>query len=569
MLCPFHPDKTPSLQIYPQTNTCCCFSSNCRAGTGDAIQFIQLQERCTKHEALLKATALLNRNGHINIAIPAAPPAAKLFIESSSLPLEKIAVLTKLFTYFTKALPLTSRAVDYLQGRAIDYKAHEVGYNSGDWHHKLKEKHFLKSGEQYGLLKVRAAGGYSTWAKDCVVFPLRNAEHKIVSLYGRSIVNDCDQRHFYLTNRSGLYPGYPSLTTRELILTESIIDAASLLQQQAIKEHYSILSLYGTNGLTEEHKAAITALPQLEEIILMLNADEAGESATQKHYRTLKALLPSIHFTHVSLPSSEDVNSMLQSHEDAGVLLHLIEERKEFFLSIEPCLPADRKEESAAIDLLPASVQQSRLYTQNPELLIYSNNDLYVEILGRLRVTGLDRMKVTLKVRPVEKLNHPQWYSLDLYHQVQREQMINSISETLELGTQPTAQAVIELITELETYRLQRIEALQPKEVKAYELTAAQKQAAIAELKKPNLLMRTSQLLQQCGLVGEETNSLIAYLIYGTRKQAVPLHVMFLGTSGSGKTICRNGSASWCRRKINWRSRRSRRTRCIILSSRN
>ena len=39
LLCPFHPDKTPSLQIYPATNTYCCFSSNCNAGTGDMIQF--------------------------------------------------------------------------------------------------------------------------------------------------------------------------------------------------------------------------------------------------------------------------------------------------------------------------------------------------------------------------------------------------------------------------------------------------------------------------------------------------------------------------------------------------
>jgi DNA primase len=52
LLCPFHPDKTPSLQIYPVTNTYCCFSSNCNAGTGDQIQFIERKENCTKHEAL-------------------------------------------------------------------------------------------------------------------------------------------------------------------------------------------------------------------------------------------------------------------------------------------------------------------------------------------------------------------------------------------------------------------------------------------------------------------------------------------------------------------------------------
>ena len=42
--CPFHADKTPSLQVYPRSNTFCCFSGNCKAGTGDQIQFIELKE---------------------------------------------------------------------------------------------------------------------------------------------------------------------------------------------------------------------------------------------------------------------------------------------------------------------------------------------------------------------------------------------------------------------------------------------------------------------------------------------------------------------------------------------
>ncbi|MBL4898915.1 MAG: hypothetical protein JKX76_04595, partial [Colwellia sp.] len=58
--CPFHPDKTPSFQIYGETNTFCCFSTNCHAGTGDVIDFIQLREKCTKHEAIEKAKVLLS-----------------------------------------------------------------------------------------------------------------------------------------------------------------------------------------------------------------------------------------------------------------------------------------------------------------------------------------------------------------------------------------------------------------------------------------------------------------------------------------------------------------------------
>ncbi len=96
-----------------------------------------------------------------------------------------------------------------------------------------------------------------------------------MSLYGRSIINNEDSRHFYLQNREGLYPYYPKAETIKLIITESIIDAASLLQQSSVTAEYEILSLYGTNGLTEEHQQAIIALQHLQEIIFMLNADDA------------------------------------------------------------------------------------------------------------------------------------------------------------------------------------------------------------------------------------------------------------------------------------------------------
>jgi DNA primase catalytic core len=532
LVCPFHPDKNPSLQIYPKTNTYCCFSSNCKAGTGDQIQFIQLKENCTKHEALTKATSLINGNPSIT---QQQPEVAKLFIEAeptslrAGQALEKIAVLTKLFKYFTKALPLTKKAVDYLEGRAINYKLHEVGFNTGDWHHKLNEKNFIASCEQYSLLKAKPANGFTVWAKDCIIFPLKNQEGKIISLYGRSITNNEDNRHFYLQNRSGLYPGYPSLTTKKLILTESIIDAASLLQQKGITEQYTVLSLYGTNGLTDEHQKAIIELPQLEEIILMLNADEAGAAATVKHYSTLKNLLPHVRITCVHLPAGEDVNSVLCTHDDAGVLQSLVDERTEANANLSFSIEKEKP------GITPAS-QQSKLNTSNPELLIYDNCELYFEILGGIKITGLDRMKVTLKVQHKEKTNHPQWYSIDLYNQVQREQTINNVAETLELSSQQTTNTFINLITELESHRIKKIEALQPKEKIKNELTTAARTAAVNELKKPKLLQRTSQLIQQCGIVGEVTNCLIAYLIYTKRKQEIPLHVMFLGSSGSGKT---------------------------------
>jgi DNA primase len=370
-----------------------------------------------------------------------------------------------------------------------------------------------------GLLKSRPAGRYNVWAKDCIIFPLKNADNKIISLYGRSITDNKDQRHFYLTGRKGLYPSYPKPGATKLILTESIIDAACLLQQPEITNTYEVLALYGTNGLTDEHLKAIAGLNELQEIILMLNADEPGEVATAKHADTLKALLHHVTISKVTLPAGEDVNSVLCTH-DAKVLSDLIEQRTEFFLSIES------KNEPAEPLTEPALRQVgNKLITTNPELLIYDNCELRIQVLGGIKITALDRMKVTLKVQHQQKQLLPIRDTLDLYNRTQTEQLIQTISENYDANIRQTEITISELTNELQNYRIKRMEALQPKQEPLRELTVAQRKAAISELKKPNLLQRTAQMIQESGIVGETTNSLIAYLVYCTRKQPIPLPI--------------------------------------------
>jgi DNA primase len=104
-------------------------------------------EKCSKHEAIVKAASLVSSN-----PLPSAKPApAKLFIEGDEL--EKEAVLGKVFGYYKKSLPLTRKAVEYLWSRCIDYTQHEIGYNSGGLHIDGKSHHLVGSMEKYGLLK--------------------------------------------------------------------------------------------------------------------------------------------------------------------------------------------------------------------------------------------------------------------------------------------------------------------------------------------------------------------------------------------------------------------------------
>ncbi len=242
--CPFHADKTPSFQVYHKTNTFCCFSSNCQAGTGDVIDFIGLKEKCTKHEALIKAKVMLG------------------YQEQQHLPqLENQPPYEKLFKLFEANLEKSGKAKAYLKSRNLSTE--NTGYNATGW----------------------------AQLKHCIIYPLKDKEGKIVSLYGRSILSDSDQRHYYTKNRSGLYPGYPKAETETLILTESIIDAQTLQQVPELKT-YAILALYGTNGLTAEHAEAIKSLEKLKEAVLFFDGDAAGKEAVLKTSGKLKALMP-------------------------------------------------------------------------------------------------------------------------------------------------------------------------------------------------------------------------------------------------------------------------------------
>ncbi|MEM6814958.1 MAG: hypothetical protein AAF600_11350 [Bacteroidota bacterium] len=61
-----------------------------------------------------------------------------------------------------------------------------------------------------------------------------------------------------------------------------------------------------------------------------------------------------------------------------------------------------------------------------------------IAVLGGIRLEGLDRMRVTLKVQ-VEHLSIR--HNLDLYNDNQTEKLIRKIAERLEIGTNVAASA--------------------------------------------------------------------------------------------------------------------------------
>ena len=218
--CPFHEDKTPSMKIYEKTNTFHCFG--CGA-TGDQIEFIQKKEKITKHQAILKAKSL----------IPGAEP-QKIKTPNNQINMSSNQqIISKIYKSFKNGLqnPMSKKAHEYLKSRHLDYTILEAGYNSGQFHHRGRvSSEEMQQCEKAGLLiksqaRSKSDFAYKTWAYHCIIFPLKNKAGEITGLYGRHVAADNNEKsgnHFYLKNRSGLFPEYPKSDTEILILTESL-----------------------------------------------------------------------------------------------------------------------------------------------------------------------------------------------------------------------------------------------------------------------------------------------------------------------------------------------------------
>lgn len=195
----------------------------------------------------------------------------------------------------------------------------------------------------------------------------------------------------------------------------------------------------------------------------------------------------------------------------------------------------------------------------NPEAIGYVTDELGFTILGGIRLDGLDRLRVTMKIEVINRkygsdlLNNPDIaalamrHNLDLYNDIQVEKLVRKTAERLEVSSLQLTRAVADITAQLEYFRLLQIEARQKTEVSRIKiLSEEEKEQAIAFLKTGhsplggneggNLLQTTNELIGKSGVIGEEANRLLMYLIFTSRKRNSPLHIISHGSSGAGKS---------------------------------
>lgn len=496
-LCPFHPDKNPSLQFSKEKNICTCFSSNCTAGTMDIVSLTEKSKNISTHEAL----KYLSRLAGGTVAEPKPQATTK----------EEPNYQTD-FEQMQSSFLSSSTARSYTESRKLDWKNLQIGYNA------FKESRF-------------------NYLRGCITFPLKDKQGKIVSMYGRASTSSAtarkDSAHFYTANRKGLYPGYPPAGTTKLILTESVIDTATLLQVNEITNEYFILALYGTNGLTAEHVNAIQQLESLNEIILFFDGDEAGRAAGEKHGKYLKELLPGLQISIIDTPEEEDINSLSIGHEP-GIFTELLNNRKPFSFSTE--IFSDEKEKSCQSLNQKNQGSDNGLNTTNPYKITYATQTAIYHIKGGLP-KALDSLKITLEIENIVSSRKSRTKP-DLYEDKQVEKVAREAGEKLGIRADLIETDLGHLTDLLDQHREREFENLKMSQFENEKVVvpSAMQVQCMKFLKQSNVISRFNELVEKSGITGEENNRIFLFVIATSYKMPDTLHALIQGSSGSGKT---------------------------------
>ena len=477
MKCPFHPDGKASMKIYPETNTAYCFAGSCEVKSVDVIDFIMKMDSSTKREAILKAKSLIGQ--------PVISILAKVEAKAQALDIQSI------YEESRAGMERTPSGKEYCTRRALDVEKLGIGYKS----RKTKER----------------------WGRGCIIFPLVDASDEVVSLYGRAVKG---LGHYYPSGRKGLYPRYPEAETKMLLLTESVIDAASLLSIDAVPEAGAVLAMFGTNGLTTEHRQAISGLKNLSEIILTLDGDAAGRKATIEVAKELNALRPELKVTTVAMPEGEDINGLIVSAEAEAK--QVIEE-----------LIKNRVPVSAAVEVKAETPKPNAGLIAQAHYLEYLGTAASYRVRGGIRGGG-ESLKVSLQIRA-----NGQDYraKVDLYEHKQTVTLAERTAEVLTLRKDQVQDDLRELTELLEAHRenpAAKNDPLHPRP--RPNMLPGERAALLTFLKRPDLLEQLGEYLGRAGIVGEEKSRLLIYLVALSHGTDAPLHALVQGTSGSGKT---------------------------------
>ena len=562
--CPFHDDREASLVVTPAKNLWHCFS--CQIG-GSPIDWMMK----SKGVSFRHAVELL-REGEIDL------PAAKHGTVRALAPpvrfdADDAALLAETIGYYHERLKQSPEALGYLAKRGIHDEAlierFQLGFADRTLGLRLPEKNRKAGGEIRGRLQklgLYRESGHEHF-NGSIVIPIIAPTGEITEVYGRKITEGLrpgTPNHLYLPGpHRGVWNEAALAEHKEIILCEALIDAMTFW----CAGYRNVTASYGIEGFTADHLVAFQRHGTMR-VLIAYDRDEAGDRAAEKLSQQLNAA--GLDCYRILFPKGMDANEyalkVTPAAKSLGIAIRKAQwlgkgEPKPIATAVaEPSIPTSiepaAKEEiqtpaATAAPITPAEVRDTVLpslpasplpATALPEVEPKVQGEEIVIVLGdrRYRVRGLAKnlaFDVLLKVNVlVARGDAFHVDTLDLYSVRARTAFIAQAAAELNVKDEVIRHDLGQVLRQLESLQEQTIaNTLQPKD-STPAIPAEEQQEAIALLKDPNLLDRILTDFTRCGVVGEESNKLIAYLAATSRKLDAPLAVMVQSSSAAGKS---------------------------------
>jgi DNA primase len=536
--CPFHDDQeNPNLIVTPGKGLWRCMAACCGA-TGNVIQFVERFDGLSFRHAF----EVLANGGKAAFEHTPNAPKKQSTVPKLTCPIEDTEedakLLSQVADYYAQRLtaPESQLARDYLTSRGLDdpelLKRYQIGFADRTLGLRIPEKNRVQGKEIRSRLET--LGVYRETGREhlvgCITMPIKNTQGDIVQLYGRRIDPRAPKnlRHLYLARPLAGIFNAAALTAREIILTESIIDALTFIRHGM----ESTTCTFGTENFTEELFEAIRAA-KIETVKLAFDADEAGEKATAKIAAKLQAI--GIECYQIKFQWKTDANQYALD-QGGEALKNAV--RNALWLESSKVTEPLVQPLSLVAKSLAAKKEEAPIQPNAHELA--QVGDYHETAFGsRLyRIGGLNKnnspevLKITLRIT-CEGLMHVD--SLDLYRDGERRKFIERAAEETTLEKDLLKRDLGKLLLLLEQVQEQRLNTAS--EAQGIEpMSEAERAEALELLRSPDLLKRIVTAYAQAGITGEQTNLLAAYLAATSRKLNKPLAIIIQSTSAAGKS---------------------------------
>ena len=287
-ICPFHSEKSPSFSVSPDRQYFHCFG--CHAG-GDVFSFISKIENVSFKEAI----EFLAERAKIPLPELERRNDPKQYLKDR---MYQINAETALFYHERLYKPLAKIAQDYVKKRKLDnktLKAFKIGY-SGEYNelYKMLKAKGFKDEEilATGLVNKNDNGQFIDRYRKRLMFPIMNAQGKVVAFGGRRLQEDLKVAKYINSNENLVYSKKQHLFAlnlaklgdcKKMILVEGYMDVISLHQRGIT----NVVASLGT-ALTEEQGRLLRKYS--EQVILSYDSDGAGQTAILRGLEVLKKL---------------------------------------------------------------------------------------------------------------------------------------------------------------------------------------------------------------------------------------------------------------------------------------